>query len=80
MGKQQKKKSSSAALWAVAGIAVVAVGALIAFNAMSGSKQETAAQPTAVAGVKTDTEQKAVKNQMGNTAAKVTVIEWGDYL
>ncbi|HWI66456.1 MAG TPA: hypothetical protein VNT75_31900 [Symbiobacteriaceae bacterium] len=75
-----KKKSSSAALWVVAGVAVVAVGAMIAFSALGSKKEEPAPQPTAVAGVKTDTEQKAVKNQMGNKEAKVTVVEWGDYL
>ncbi|HWI51764.1 MAG TPA: hypothetical protein VNT01_06450 [Symbiobacteriaceae bacterium] len=78
MGKAKNtKKGNPMALWIVGGVAVVAAGVLIGVAMFAGNKPEA---PQAAVAVKTDAELKANRNQQGNAAAKVTVVEWGDYL
>lgn len=78
MGKAKNtRKGNPKALWIVVGVAVVAAGALISLGVLAGNKKEA---PQAAVAVKTDAELKANRNQLGNAAAKVTVVEWGDYL
>jgi len=78
VGKEKNtRKGNPMALWIVGGIAVVATGVLISLGVLSGNKKEA---PPATVAVKTDAELKANRNQQGNAAAKVTVVEWGDYL
>lgn len=75
MGKKtQSKKKGGQAIWLVAGVAVVAVAALIAIS-------RTAAQPAPAAiTVASDQEVGAVRNVLGQPDAKVTLTEWSDYL
>lgn len=75
-----KKKKNSGNLWLVAGAAVIAVGAMIGLSLFFSNKnQEPETTPPSVA-VKSDTDVKGTRNQQGNPAAKVEIVEWGDYL
>lgn len=80
MSRPKGKKSNPIALWLVAGVAVVAAGALIAYGALSGGKTEEPKTTQPAVTFKTDAEQKANRNLMGDPKAKVQVVEWGDYL
>lgn len=76
MGKKSNQKKGSQAIWVVAGIAVVAVAALVGFSLTS--SQSKASKVTVA--VKSDKEYNATRNVMGPATAKVTLVEYNDYL
>lgn len=76
-----KKPKNNSNLWLVAGAAVIAVGAMIGLSIFFANNKEKAPEPAAPSvAVKSDAEVKGSRNQLGNPAAKVQIVEWGDYL
>ena len=73
--KTYRKGGGGQALWWVAGIAVIAVGVLIAISAI-GSKKDSGADANA----KTDAQVHAERNVKGPANAKVKLIKYSDYL
>ncbi|HYF94768.1 MAG TPA: hypothetical protein VD969_21350 [Symbiobacteriaceae bacterium] len=73
--KKTPRKGGSQALWWVAGIAVIAVGVLIAVNII-GSQKDSGADASA----KTDAQVHADRNVKGPATAKVKLIKYSDYL
>lgn len=76
MGKKSNQKKSSQSIWVVAGIAVVAVGALVGVSVYSSQSKA----PKVTVTVKSDKEYNATRNAMGPATAKVTLTEYTDYL
>lgn len=78
MGKKTNQKpKSNQSIWVVAGVAVIAVAALIGVSVYSSqNRPKDAAKGTG----KSDAEFQAVRNIKGSPNAKVTLTEWNDYL
>lgn len=75
--KHKNRRNSSQAIWMVAGVAVVAVAALIGISlSASKAKQQSAAVPSA----RSDQELAAKRNILGSDTAPVTLLEYNDYL
>ncbi|MDF2630101.1 MAG: hypothetical protein K0R39_3932 [Symbiobacteriaceae bacterium] len=84
--QKQKPRRNNNNLWIVGGAVVIAVATMIGLSIYLANKNQ-APEPTETAGTtvtpiaaKTDAEVKGNRNQQGNPAAKVEVVEWGDYL
>lgn len=69
------KGKSGGGIWWVVGVAAIGIGVLIGLSAMSANK---AAPPADT--VKSDVDLGAVRTVKGKETAKVTVVEYGDYL
>jgi hypothetical protein len=72
VGKKQSRKAN-AGLWTVGGVAVLAVALLIGMQANSNKGSGTTAAGT-------DITLGGVRNVKGKDTAKVTLVEYGDYL
>lgn len=75
--KQKNRRKSSQAIWIVAGVAVVAVAALIGLS-LSASKGK--APDPAAPKARSDQELGAKRNILGSDTAPVTLLEYNDYL
>lgn len=71
----RKSNGGGQALWWVAGIAVIAVGVLIAISAI-GSKKDSGA----TADAKTDVAVHATRSVKGPANAKVKLVKYSDFL
>lgn len=70
-----KSKGSGGGIWWVVGVAAIGIGVLVGLSVMSANKQNPVADA-----VKTDADMGAVRTVKGKDTAKVTVLEYGDYL
>jgi hypothetical protein len=86
--KSPGKKGTSAAVWWVAGAAVVIVGGLVALSTLGGKPApapQTGAQGTPTVGaqmgaVKSDQERGATRGVIGSKDAPFKLIEYSDFL
>lgn len=77
--KSKRTKPASSAIWWVGGGAVVAVAVLIGISLFSAKEDPTPPAPM-VTTAQSDAELNAVRNVKGAATAKVTLVEYIDYL
>jgi len=87
MGKKSQQKKGQA-IWLVTGVAVLAVAVLVTLSILSSQQQSPGKEPGTeppvteppAASVASDKELGAVPRMMGPDGAKVTVVEYMNYL
>lgn len=78
--KASKRRSSTGTIWAVAGVGVLFVGALVGVSLWSSNRQASNAPINLPKEIKSDVDLGAKGMSIGKEGAKSELVEWGDFL